>query len=86
MFPRISRQDLARGLRNDDPAFLDELCAFARELGDTEKLSFLQTVMKSQKRRRAARSLLESAPLVSSVMPRVDHLRRRVRAAIRPSH
>ena len=85
MFPRISRQELARGLRNDDPAFLDELCAFARELGDSERLAFLQTVMKSQKRRRAARSLLESAPLVSSVMPRFDHLRRRVRAAMRPN-
>jgi len=82
MFPLVSRQELARGLRKDDPHFLDELYDFARELGNTEGVAFLESVMKSQKRRRAARSLLESTPLLDTVMPTVDQLRRRVRSAV----
>ena len=84
MFPRVSRQDLAKGLRKDDRHFLDELSDFARELNNTEGVEFLQSVIKSQSRRKAARSLLESTPFLDTVIPTVDQLRRRVRAAVRP--
>jgi hypothetical protein len=80
-FPTVSRQTLARWLRADNPIFVEELRDLARQTGSGEALNFLNGVVREQKRRHAVKALIDSTPVLADLMPAVNRLRRRLRAA-----
>jgi hypothetical protein len=80
-FPLVSRQTLAHWLRADNPIFVEELRDLARQTGSREALNFLNRVVRKQKRRHAVKALIDSTPVLADMMPAVNRLRRRFRAA-----
>jgi hypothetical protein len=78
-FPQVSRRSLERSLLADSPIFVEELRDFARRTGRSETLQFLDRVVRKQKRHYAAKALMESTPVLANIMPRISHLRRRLR-------
>src|SRR5215470_1071435 len=80
-FPLVSRQTLARWLCADNPIFVEELRDLACQTGSGEALDFLNRIVRKQKRRHAVKALIDSTPVLANVMPAVNRLRRRLRAA-----
>jgi len=78
-FPRVSRETLAHWLCADNPIFVQELYDFARHIGNDEALKFLDRVARTQKRRHAVKALVETMPVLSGMMPKINEYRRRLR-------
>jgi hypothetical protein len=75
-FPKVSRRALARSLCADSPIFVEELRDLALRTGRTDALDFLNSVIRRQKRRFAVKALIESTPVLTTMMPQVNRLRR----------
>src|SRR5262249_43699221 len=78
-FPQVSRRSLERSLLADSPIFVEELRDFARRTGQSGTLQFLDRVVRKQKRHYAVKALMESTPVLANIIPRISHLRRRLR-------